>query len=114
MDEETAARVVRDALVEVARDGRTITYDELLERAGGDARELLRSQMAAILRRISTEEDAAGRGLLTAVVVRSDTGRPGKGWFDLAAQRGRRDAVTDPERTWEEEVKLVHQAAREA
>ena len=114
MDENTAASVVRRVLIDVARSGETITYEQLIDRAGGEVRALLRSDMARVLRRISIEEDDAGRGLLTALVVRGDTGRPGRGWFELAGQRGRSAATTDPERTWEDEVAHVHRAARDA
>lgn len=114
MDEDTAARVVHDVLVDVARRAQTITYAQLLDRAGDDVRALLRSDMARVLRRISIEEDDAGRGLLSALVVRDDTGRPGKGWFELAGQRGRPAATTDPERAWADEVAHVHRAARDA
>lgn len=114
MDDDTAARVVRDVLVDVASRAETITYEQLLARAGDEVRALLRSDMARVLRRISIEDDDAGRGLLTALVVRGDTGRPGKGWFELAGERGRSAATTDPERTWADEVAHVHRAARDA
>lgn len=74
---------VRERLVEVARRGTTITYDDLRTELG------LTGDIVPMLREVSVAEDEAGRGLLTAVVVRADTGRPGAGWFRLAAERGR-------------------------
>jgi len=57
------------------------------------------------LGQISVEEDAAGRGMLSALVVHKDDGRPGQGFFDLAKRLGR--DVTDELRCWNEEVKTV-------
>lgn len=86
---------LRDRLVDVAGRGETITYDELLTELG------LEGDIVPLLRALSVSEDDTGRGLLTAVVVRDDTGRPGAGWFRLAAERGR--DVTDPVRAWQAE-----------
>ncbi|HEX2383331.1 MAG TPA: hypothetical protein VHI95_11875 [Acidimicrobiales bacterium] len=92
---------VRDVLVAVAARGGTITYAEL--RAQLD----LTGDIVPLLRALSEEEDDAGRGLLTAVVVRADTGRPGAGWFRLAAERGR--DVEDADAAWEaERARLTH------
>ena len=74
---------LRDRLIEIAARGDTITYAEL-------RRELdLSGDLVPVLRALAVAEDDAGRGLLTAVVVRPDSGLPGDGWFRLAEQRGR-------------------------
>lgn len=86
---------LRDLLVAVAARGETITYDRLRSDLG------LTGDVVPALRALSEAEDEAGRGLLTAVVVRDDTGRPGAGWFRLAAERGR-DAA-DPDAMWRAE-----------
>jgi hypothetical protein len=86
---------LRDLLADIAGRGETITYDDV--RAQLD----LRGDIVPDLRALSEAEDDAGRGLLTAVVVRADTGRPGQGWFRLAAERGR--DVTDPDAMWHAE-----------
>ncbi len=86
---------LRDLLASVAARGETITYDELRESLA------LAGDLVPALRALSEAEDDAGRGLLTAVVVRGDTGRPGAGWFRLAAARGR--DVTDEEAVWQAE-----------
>jgi hypothetical protein len=57
------------------------------------------------LGQISVEEDAAGRGMLTVLVVRQEDGMPGSGFFDLAQRMGR--DVRDKERCWSDEAKLV-------
>jgi len=74
---------LRDRLVELAGAGATITYEELRRELG------LEGDLVPVLRSLSVSEDEAGRGLLTAVVVRADTRLPGDGWFRLAEQRGR-------------------------
>jgi hypothetical protein len=81
--------------VAVAGRGETITYDELRSQLG------LTGDIVPALRALSEAEDDAGRGLLTAVVVRADTGRPGHGWFRLAAERGR--DVTQADAAWQAE-----------
>ena len=91
---------LRDRLVEVAARGETITYDELRTDLG------LEGDIVPRLRALSVAEDDAGRGLLTAVVVRDDTGRPGAGWFRLAAERGR--DVSDPVGAWQAERTRLH------
>ena len=113
MDEETVVDAVRALLADVARQAETITYGQLVERVDdGLSAHLLREDMAKVLRRISVASDDEGRGLLTAIVVRDDTGRPGTGWFTLAESRGR--DITDREAAWRAELDLVHRMARGA
>lgn len=81
----------------MAREGGTISYEDLVADAGIPPD----LHLAPLLREISTEEDAAGRGMLTAVVVRRSTGLPGGGFFDLAARLGR--DTTDRDRCWRDE-----------
>ena len=98
---ELVARV-RQILRPVAAAGATIGYGEvrsslsvfhLIPKSGpGD--------LASILRAASEAEEAAGVGLLSAVVVRA-SGLPGPGWFRLAAQHGR--DVSDWEAAWQAE-----------
>jgi hypothetical protein len=91
---------LRDRLVEVAADGATITYDDVR----GELQ--IEGDLVPALRALSVAEDEAGRGLLTAVVVRPYTGLPGAGWFRLAEERGR-DA-SDPVAMWNEERERLH------
>jgi hypothetical protein len=73
----------------VAASGETITYGALASIAGlsisrpPDRRELIR-----ILGAICAEERGRGAPMLCAVVVRGDTGRPGKGFFTVARALG--------------------------
>ena len=59
----------------------------------------------ALLGEISVEEDAAGRGMLTVLVVRQEDGLPGQGFFDVAEELGR--DVSDKIRFYCEETKVV-------
>jgi hypothetical protein len=104
---EAVTAAVRSVLVEVARRRATVTYEELLGRLAPSERAVFESDLAAVLRSISTEEERAGRGLLTAVVVRAG-GLPGGGFFRLAEECGRE--VSDRRSAWEAEVERVYSA----
>jgi hypothetical protein len=58
-----------------------------------------------MLGQISSEEDAAGRGMLTALVVLKDSGMPGDGFWDLAKRLGRN--VSDKIACWVQETEFV-------
>ena len=63
--------------------------------------------LAAMLGEISADEDAAGRGMLTVIVVHRDGDmEPGPGFFELARELGR--DTSDILRCWIEELKKVH------
>ena len=94
-------------LVECARNKKMISY--------ADFRYQIRSisfvtphdsRLPQFLAEISTEEAEAGRGMMTALIVRK-TGdqRPGMGFFQLARRLGYE--VSDPEKFWLEEVNKV-------
>jgi hypothetical protein len=60
-----------------------------------------------LLGEISSEEDAAGRGMLTVIVVHKvGDMQPGPGFFELAKLLGR--DTTDPLRCWVDELHRVH------
>ena len=59
-----------------------------------------------MLGEISSEEDAAGHGMLSVLVVHKDGDKmPGPGFFTLAKDRGRH--VSDRERVWIDEFNRV-------
>jgi hypothetical protein len=64
----------------------------------------------ALLGRISEREDAAGRGMLSAIVVHKGANGenigPGDGFYTVAAQLGRN--VSDRLRCWTDEFNRVH------
>ena len=97
----------RALLRQVACDGGTITYAQLrarldvaLPRRGGQ-------DLAALLRAVSIAEEREGRGLLSAVVV-GPSGRPGSGWFRLAADAGR--YMADRDAAWQGERERLRDA----
>ena len=93
----------------VARAGRTVTYNDLAAVVGLDMDDPAAArEVAGILRAISTAEHAAGRPLLSAVVVGAKTGRPGKGFFKLAQRLGRYDGAAD-RAFFAQELRRVHE-----
>jgi hypothetical protein len=91
-----------EILVERAREGQTITYGEL-------ATAMLLSPQSAqftdTLNELSRSENAAGRGLLSVLVIRQREGTPGVGFFRLAQELGRQ--FDDEEQFFREEVERV-------
>lgn len=83
--EEVFARV-RDILIARAREGRTISYGEL---ATATRLSPQSTQFNAALNGVSRSEEAAGRGLLSVLVVRQRQETPGAGFFTLARELGR-------------------------
>src|SRR5438045_1627459 len=83
----------------VAAEGQTTTYAGIAPLAGLDmSRADHRNQISVLLDEISSYEHAAGRPLLSAVVVHGagDTaGAPGKGFFTLARRLGLQRAGDD-------------------
>ncbi|SRR5258708_5293259 len=63
-----------------------------------------------MLGEVSEEEDEAGRGMLSVMVVHKDDWRPGPGFFRLAKKLGRN--VSDRERCWSDELKRVYASSK--
>src|SRR5260370_42471392 len=63
-----------------------------------------------MLGEVSEEEDAAGRGMLSAMVVHKDDNVPGPGFFVLAKKLGR--DTSDRDRCWGKEMKLIYESAQ--
>ncbi|HLF70586.1 MAG TPA: hypothetical protein VI759_00330 [Dehalococcoidia bacterium] len=105
---EHAKSEVCDILRELARDfGSTIAYSELVGRVQAIKLHQQSPALAGMLEQISTSEDAAGRGMLSVLVVhKSGDLRPGRGFFDLAQRLGR--DVSDEDAFWVGELKKVH------
>jgi hypothetical protein len=82
-----------------------IFYSELAKRVRTIAFDPHDFSFHHLLGQISTEEDAAGRGMLSVLVVRQADGMPGQGFFDLAERLGR--DVSDRERCWADETRSV-------
>ena len=100
---------VRDILIDVAKRRSVISYSDLVAQVRTCSLEPRGPHLAHLLGEISSEENTAGRGLLTVLVVHK-TGdmRPGLGFFDLAQSLGR--STVDKEAFWIEELKRVYDA----
>ena len=101
-DWDQAREQARGAMVKRASRGATMTYTDLCKEISAILFDPHDQLLAHLLGQISTEEDAAGRGMLTAVVVHKHDGWPGAGFFDLARSLGRK--VTDEEEMWIAEI----------
>lgn len=89
---------VRALLVEAAREGRAVSYSELL---GALGLRFTRPKMRAVcktLDAIDREASMRGEPELAVLVVRESDGLPGQGWWiDAAARRGYAGPWTGPE-----------------
>lgn len=75
----------------VARRREIVHYGEIADSLGLDmSLDCDRAQIGRILGDLSEFEHREGRPLISAVVVASDTGMPGKGFFSLARSLGSR------------------------
>jgi hypothetical protein len=103
----TAKEEIKQILIERAKVRGMIPYGELTEMVETISLEPWSFAMAAMLGEISTEEDAAGRGMLSVVVVHKyGDMQPGPGFFELAEELGR--DTSDILRCWIEELRKVH------
>ena len=111
--------VAREAMIEVARCSGTMTYSRLAARINGEFRHLPQPYHARdrrlfqLLGEISTAEEAEGRPMLSAVVVRVDAWGPGKGFFNLARRLGHSFPNTPPGRAefWLSELQRIYDTA---
>ena len=106
-DWQKAKEEMRQILIEKAKTGQTIPYTDLVAQV--KAIDLPRNSPALwhMLGEISTEENAAQRGMLTVIVIhgKGDT-LPGAGFFKLAKKLGR--VVSDKTAFWMEELGRVY------
>jgi hypothetical protein len=89
----------------------TITYGNLVQQIASIQFEPDSTALRELLGEISTEEDAAGRGMLSVVVVLATgegRGQPGDGFFTLAQKLGRH--THDRLQFWAAEFDRVRQA----
>jgi Arc/MetJ-type ribon-helix-helix transcriptional regulator len=100
---------LRKSLSDLARRRECIAYGELGARTGFHPQS---PRLHELLCEISTEEAEAGRGMLSAVVVKRGTKRPGGGFFDLAERLGRE--VNQQDTFWRTELELVYAAHNSA
>ena len=101
-----AKEEMRQVLIATAKKRLTISYSQLVNEVQTIHLEPDSQILAILLGEISSEEDAAGHGMLTVIVVHKtgDT-QPGPGVFGLAEELGRN--TSNIERCWIEELNRV-------
>ena len=102
---ERAKREATRAIVRAGRKDELITYSELASQIVSIHIEPDHFAMNRLLDEISKEGDAAGRGILTALVVLKEDRVPGEGFWANARDIGR--IFTDKLLFWAEEVRRV-------
>lgn len=97
----------RNLLIERAKLRGMIPYSDLATKIKSIRVEAHDQRLFHLLGEISSEEDAAGRGMLSVIVVHK-TGdmQPGPGFFDLAKRLGRN--TSDLLKCWVDELRRVH------
>ena len=104
----TAAKAeIVQILAERARLRGMIPYSKLVSKMKAVRLEAHDTRLFNLLGEVSSDEDSAGRGLLSVLVVhKSGDMQPGPGFFEVAGERGR--DTTEILRCWIEELKIVH------
>lgn len=106
-DWEKAKVQATKVLIDVARRKGRIAYSELAARITEIQIEAHDLRLFHLLGEISTSEDKAGRGMLTAIVVhKSGDMQPGPGFFELAKSLGK--DTSDVLVCWINEFNKVH------
>jgi hypothetical protein len=102
---------MRALLTGIAESRATISYGEVSQIVFDGHFSARSSALAQMLEEVCTLEDAARGAMLGSVVVRADSGIPGKGYYLFADDKLRRDLdPTDPascRRFWQQEVQRV-------
>jgi hypothetical protein len=102
-----AAKIeARSIMIERAKLRELISYSDLVEQVRSISFAPNDMRLFHMLGEISSEEDTAGRGMLTAVVVHKTDQKPGKGFFELAKRLGR--DTRDETGCWVAELHKVH------
>ena len=97
----------RSIMIGRARVRGMISYSDLVQQIHAIHLEPHDPRLAHLLGEISSEEDAAGRGMLTVLVVHKvGDMEPGDGFFELANSLGR--DTSDLTKCWIEELHRVH------
>lgn len=106
-DWNAAKAEARGLMVERAKVRGMIPYSDLVQQIRGIRLDAHDPRLFYMLGEISSEEDAAGRGMLTVVVVHKvGDMQPGPGFFELAKQLGRN--IGDIDKCWIDELHRVH------
>lgn len=107
-DWQKAKEEARQAMIARVREGGLISYSELVSQLQTINLEAHDTRLDHMLGEIAAEEDEAGRGMLTAIVVhKHGEQRPGRGFFEMAKKLGR--VFHDQEAFWIEEWARVRE-----
>ena len=108
-DWEQAKREAKDILAQRARMRDVIPYSDLVARINAINFDLQEYGFNHFLEEISREEAAAGRGMMTALVVHKvGDMQPGSGFYELARELRRN--VADIAACWSDELNSVYAA----
>ncbi len=78
-------QAIHNRLVRLARARQTTSYKDIAALVGLDARKVAdRSRVAKILADIAVYEHSRARPMLSAIVLHTESGSPGPGFFELA------------------------------
>jgi hypothetical protein len=102
---EAAKAEARRILATTAQIPDVIEYGELTRKIRSIHFDPHGDDFRRFLGELSWESDAAGRAMITAIVVHKHDHRPGTGFFSLAEELGR--DVSDPDRCWSQEVECL-------
>lgn len=102
---EAAIQEAREAIIRSAKRRQPIYYSSLVNQISSVRLEAHDPRLFHMLGQIASDEDKAGRGLLTAVVVHKHDGQPGLGFYELAKTRGR--DISDQLKCWSTELRAV-------
>lgn len=101
---------VYDRLVQAARAKELVHYGELAKMLGIDMDDpYFGARVGKVLGRISEDEIAAGRPMISAIVVSKDTMLPGHGFFNLGQQMRQVDPGEDEIGFAVRQIRLVHE-----
>jgi len=104
---QRAKQEARSIMIERAKLRGMIPYSELAEKIRTIRLEAHDPRLFDLIGQVSKEEDAAGRGMLSVVVVHKvGDMQPGPGFFELAEFLGRN--TSDILSCWISELKKVH------
>ena len=104
---DAAKREARELLIERAKVRGMIPYSDLAGQIHSMNFEAHDQRLFHLLGEISSEESAAGRGMLSVIVVhKAGDMQPGPGFFELASRLGRN--TSDILLCWVNELKKVH------
>ena len=103
-------QAVYERLVKAARAGEFVHYGELAKMLGIDMdNPHFGAQVGKVLGQISEDEVAAGRPMISAIVVSKDTMLPGAGFFKLGQELHRTDPGEDEIGFAIRQIKRVHE-----